>query len=397
MNCKKEKSSEKKTFSDRCVLDKAFFFYNKKNYKEAENFFALALEEEENAEAYFFRGKSFLKLGKPLAAMGCFENAKDLAPDNPDIYIEGTIALLQLNFPEKALAWLESHPCNKTKTGKFFALKGSALLQKKDYRQAAGYFLYSIKKGEKSSYIFSELAMTYFFLNEYKNATKYFKLSYQKSGIHNVFGISQLYYEALSFKELGKYKKALMLLNKIPKIIDDELFAKILSLQSICYFNLGKSDKALFHINASIGINPANSNYYKIKSTILNHLNLIEQSILCEKKAIEVDDENKRKELQMKQIIEEQANELKNKIEYYEQRTSIYNEKLKENPTSATLYSQKAAVLMELQQYHETISCCNNALKFNPKEKNALKDKSRALFALGRYKEALNCIIKIED
>ena len=129
----------------------------------------------------------------------------------------------------------------------------------------------------------------------------------------------------------------------------------------------------------------------------MNHLNLIEQSILCEKKAIEVDDENKRKELQMKQIIEEQANELKNKIEYYEQRTSIYNEKLKENPTSATLYSQKAAVLMELQQYHETISCCNNALKFNPKEKNALKDKSRALFALGRYKEALNCIIKIED
>ena len=88
-----------------------------------------------------------------------------------------------------------------------------------------------------------------------------------------------------------------MLLNKIPKIIDDELFAKILSLQSICYFNLGKSDKALFHTNASIGINPANSNYYKIKSTILNHLNLIEQSILCEKKAIEVDDENKRKDI----------------------------------------------------------------------------------------------------
>ena len=95
------------------------------------------------------------------------------------------------------------------------------------------------------------------------------------------------------------------------------------------------------------------------------------------------------------EFVEKQANELKSKIENYEEKTAYFNDKLKERPADASLYSQKAAILIDLEQYHEAIFCCNKALRLNPNEKNAIKDKSRALFALGRYEEALDCIISI--
>jgi hypothetical protein len=49
--------------SDSKLLDKAFSFYKEKDYEQAQHFFALFLEENENAQAYFYRGKSLLYQG----------------------------------------------------------------------------------------------------------------------------------------------------------------------------------------------------------------------------------------------------------------------------------------------------------------------------------------------
>lgn len=392
MNNKKHNGCLKSVHSDQTVLEKAFRLYQENNYEKAEYFFSLALEEDDTAEIHFYRGKSFLNLGKPLAAVGCFEKAKETAPENQDIYIEGINALLQLNFPDKALHWIEDAMQLTIKPRKLFALKGSALLQKKDYMQAINYFSLAIKNGVHSAAVFSELATAYFLLKDYKSARFYFNVAYQATGKRNNFGTNQRYYEALSFKELGQYKKALAILNKIPAIYKSDISAEILYLQGLCYYHLGKSDKALFYINASIGENPQISCCYRTKAAILKRMNLLEESIECNEKAAQVDNENEKKELIMQQLMQEQADKLKKEMERYEQKTALYNEKLKENPIDATLYAKKAAVLIELHQYHETISCCNNALKINPKEKSAIRDKSRALFALGRYEEALSCI-----
>lgn len=392
MNNKKQNVCQENLNSDQNVLEKAFEHYQKNDYEKAEHFFALALEEYDNAEIHYYRGKSFLNLGKPLAAVGCFERAKETAPENQDIYIDGINALLQLNFPDRALKWIEDAMQLKTKSKKLFALKGSALLQKKDYLQAINYFSLAIKNGASSAAVFSELATSYFLLKDYKNAQIYFNFAYQIAGSCSNFGINQRYYEALSFKELGQYKKALAVLNKIPNVHKSNIFAEFLYLQGLCYYHLGKPDKALFYINASIGENPEISCCYRAKATILKRMNLLKQSIDCSEKAVQIDNENEKKEFMTQQLIQEQANKLQKEIEHYEQKTAFYNEKLKENPNNAALYAKKAAVLIELHQYHETISCCNNALKINPKEKNAIWDKSRALFALGRYEEALNCI-----
>lgn len=392
MNNEKHNVFRRNLHSNQNALEKAFRLYQENNYEKAEYFFSLALEEHDNAEIHYYRGKSFLNLGKPFAAIGCFEKAKETAPENQDIYIEGINALLQLNFPDKALKWIKDAMQLKIKSKKLFALKGSALLQKKDYMQAINYFSLAIKNGVHSAAVFSELATAYFLLKDYKNSQIYFNIAYQITGNFSNFGINQRYYEALSFKELGQYKKALAVLNKIPTIYKSNISAEILYLQGLCYYHLGKSDKALFYVNASIGENPQISCCYRTKAAILKRMNLLAESIKCSEKAVQIDNENEKKELIMQQLIQEQADKLKKEIEHYEQKTAIYNEKLKENPIDATLYAKKAAVLIELHQYHETISCCNNALKINPKEKNAIRDKSRALFALGRYKEALNCI-----
>ncbi|MCH5149430.1 MAG: hypothetical protein J1G30_02075 [Spirochaetales bacterium] len=397
MNNKKRSIRRKRLHSDQNVLDKAFRFYQENNYEKAEYFFSLALEKHDNAKIHYYRGKSFLNLGKPLKAISCFEKAKETIPSNQNIYIEGISVLLQLNFPDKALKWIEDAARLKMKSKKFFALKGSALLQKKDYTQAINCFNLAIKNGVNSASIFSELATAYFLLKDYKNAQFYFNTAYQMTGNCNNFGINQRYYEALSFKELGQYKKALSVLNKIPAIYKSDIFAEILHLQGLCYYHLGKSDKALFYINASIGENPQISCCYRTKAAILKHMNLLEESINCSEKAAQIDSENDKKELMKQQFMQEQTDKLKKEIEHYEQKTALYNEKLKENPTDAALYAKKAAILIELHQYHETIFCCNNALRINPKEKNAIRDKSRALFALGRYKEALSCINSVGD
>ena len=123
MNNKKQNVCQENLNSDQNVLEKAFEHYQKNDYEKAEHFFALALEEYDNAEIHYYRGKSFLNLGKPLAAVGCFERAKETAPENQDIYIDGINALLQLNFPDRALKWIEDAMQLKTKSKKLFALK----------------------------------------------------------------------------------------------------------------------------------------------------------------------------------------------------------------------------------------------------------------------------------
>lgn len=396
MNDKNQNLLEKVSVYDQKILEKAFSFYNRKDFEKAEYFFALALEENENAKNYFFRGKCFMKLKQPLAAIACFEKARELAPKSLSVYIEGIIALLQLKFPDKALEWIDKVQKLKIKTTQLFALKGCAFLQKKAYRQAANCFSSAIKNGINTADIFSKLAICFFFMHDYKNARIFFNFAHQIIPDNNNFKITLLFYEALSLKKSGQYQKALAILNKIPAIYKSSKFSEILYLQGICYYHLKKINKALFYINASIGVNPEKSNSYKTKATILKHMNMQKQSILCTEKAKQIENENKRKKIQMQQIIEKEANNLKDRIEYYEQQTAVYNKKIKENPFDAGLYAEKAALLLELQQYHETISCCNNALKLNPKEKNAIKEKSRALFALGRYEEALNCIISID-
>ena len=396
MNDKNQNLSEKPSVYNQNILEKAFSFYSRKDFEKAEYFFALALEEHENAKNYFFRGKCFMNLKQPLAAIACFEKARNFAPKSFCIYTKGIITLLQLKFPDKALEWIDKAQELKIKTTQLIALKGCALLQKKAYRQAANCFSSAIKNGINTADIFSKLAICFFFMHDYKNARIFFYFAHQTITGNNNFKITLLYYEALSLKKDGQYQKALAILNKIPTIYKSSKFAEILYLQGICYYRLKKINKALFYINASIGENPQISNSYKTKAAILKHMNMQKQSINCTEKATQIENENKRKKIQMQQIIEKEANNLKNRIEYYEQQTAVYNKKLKENPFDAGLYAEKAAILLDLQQYHETISCCNNALKLNPKEKNAIKEKSRALFALGRYEEALNCITSID-
>lgn len=411
MNNNEHDICRKNLKSDKSILEKAFRFYRDNNYEKAEYFFSMALEENDCAQIHYYRGKSFLNMGKPLAAVGCFEKAKEKAAKNQDIYIDGINALLQLNFPDKALKWIDEAMQLKTNSEKLFALKGSALLQKKDYLQAVNYFSLAIKSGVVSAVVFSELASSYFLLKDYKNAQICFNFAHRIAGdcdqlqsdcnrlhyssitnSHGNFEITQQYCEALSFKELGQYKKALAVLNKIPDMYKSDIFAEILYLQGLCFYHLGKPDKALFYINASIGENPKISYSYRTKATILKRMNLAKQSADCSEKARQVDNENEKNELMMQQVIQEQADKLQKEMENYENKTAFYNEKLKENPNNAALYAKKAEVLIELQQYHETISCCNNALRINPNEKNAIRSKSRALFALGRYKEALNCL-----
>ncbi len=382
--------------SARQLLDKAFSFYKEKDYEQAQYFFALALEENENAQAYFYRGKSLLYLGKYLAAIGCFENARELSPQNIDIYIEEIITLLYLNFPEKALLRIEEALLFKEKSQKLFFLKGCALSQQKNYRAAISFFISAIKNGENSANVFSELAMAYFFLKDYKKARIYFNFAYKICSDKTDLATKLSYYEALSLKELKQYKKALTVLKKISTAYKSEYFSKILSLQSICYYHLGRTKEALVYINASIGTNPMFCQGYKTKAAILKYMNQIKESQDCEETAIQIENENKKKNLLSQEFVEKQANELKNKIENYEKKTAYFNKKLKEHPKDASLYSQKAAILVDLEQYHEAIFCCNKALQLNPQEKNAVKDKSRALFALGRYEEALNCIISID-
>lgn len=381
--------------SDSKLLDKAFSFYKEKDYEQAQHFFALFLEENENAQAYFYRGKSLLYQGKYIEAIGCFENARELSPQDIDIYIEEIITLLHLNFPKKALQRIEEALKFNVKSQKLFFLKGCVLSQQKNYRQAISFFISAIKNGENSANAFSELAMAYFLLKDYKKARIYFNFAHKICSGQSDFAIRQSYYEALSLKELKQYKKALAVLNKISAAYKSEYFTDILSLQSICCYHLGKTKEALVYINASIGTNPALSQSYKTKAAILKYMNQIKESQDCEETATQIENENERKNLLTREFVEKQANELKSKIENYEEKTAYFNDKLKERPADASLYSQKAAILIDLEQYHEAIFCCNKALQLNPNEKNAIKDKSRALFALGRYEEALDCIISI--
>jgi tetratricopeptide (TPR) repeat protein len=82
MNDKNQNLSEKTSVHNQNILEKAFSFYSRKDFEKAEYFFALALEEHENAKNYFFRGKCFMNLKQPLAAISCFEKARELAPKN---------------------------------------------------------------------------------------------------------------------------------------------------------------------------------------------------------------------------------------------------------------------------------------------------------------------------
>ncbi|KAJ1985988.1 HSP70/90 co-chaperone [Dimargaris cristalligena] len=77
-------------------------------------------------------------------------------------------------------------------------------------------------------------------------------------------------------------------------------------------------------------------------------------------------------------------------IKYY---TKAIAQDCEDRELTATCYTNRAAVNLELQNYRRVLNDCHAALEINPRNVKALFRSARACRALGKYEEALECCL----
>ena len=144
----------------------------------------------------------------------------------------------------------------------------------------------------------------------------------------------------------------------------------------------GLFNDALIYYDKSLELNTSYALALSNKGTLLkDHFKLIDESIACFRKAIELDLEFADAYQNMGAAYAEKEN--------YQEAIAYYEKALKHNPDFIEAWINRGSAFNKLEKYDVALTCFDRGVELNSKSPEAWAYRSNALNALKRYEEAL--------
>jgi tetratricopeptide (TPR) repeat protein len=385
------------------------------NYDEAIGKYQEAIEidsKDDLAYLYYKKGLVLKEQKKIDAAIGCFNRAISLDPNNAFIYNEAN-PIFQTDSERKILA---------------------SLRNTNDYKVTIKYFDESIKEKVDSSLPFYtsnfnddltdlRLAESYYYYNQgviyqksgnpqnYPSAIQYFEKAikikpdfaepyYNKGTILEILNDNRCaiesfkkaieikpdfaeahIYKGIALSNLGEYEDALLSFDKAIEL--NKKLAQDYNNQGILLSNLSKYEKAIDFFHESIKIKP------DFAETCYNRDNILE--ILKDyKEAIEFFDAA----IKIKPDFAEEYHNKGITFSDLEKAIKFFKEAIELNDNFAEAYNNKGIALSNLSKYEDAIKSFEKAIELNDNFAEAYNNKGIALSNLRKYEDAITSFEK---
>ncbi len=224
------------------------------------------MEEGKTAEDWFDEGNKYYLEGDFTKAIGCFDKAIELNPDDPDAYNNKGSALDRLGeYPQAIECYDKAIELNPDDPDAYNN-KGSALDRLGEYRQAIECFDKAIvlNRNDPYAYFFKGYALNK--LGEYAKEIECYdraiELTPEDPDLYSAKG------NALD--DLGKYRQAIECFDKVIELAPDDLPAY--NFKGMTLDNLGEYRQAIECYNKAIELNPDDPYAYDFKGCSLYHL-----------------------------------------------------------------------------------------------------------------------------
>jgi tetratricopeptide (TPR) repeat protein len=217
------------------------------------------------ADYFLLRAKIYFKLNKYDAAISDCYAALNREPDKPEVFfLRGQLCQVTKSYGGAILFFgkVIKFSKNEDLTFNSYLNRGNSYFEMGKYNDAYNDYIAAQALHPEDLELLYSLANTYF---------KLLKVSEAKSTIEKILVIDPDY--ALAYELRGKiaygnkkFEEAIRDIETYTKLNATDPQGFILLAES--YLNLNEYDKALFNINSSINIQPANAYGYKIKGLI---------------------------------------------------------------------------------------------------------------------------------
>jgi len=200
--CKYAFQYKGKIYEDMEIYDKALNCFDK-----------AILQDPHFIDAWISKGRLFNSLKKHDEALNCFDRCLDLNKDNSYILANKTMVYIEKGDYESALNCadynLKIHPEEEI----CFSWKAEVFRGMEDYENSIKWFKKLTEFNPSYHQGWLQLTLDYYTINKLEEAEEYLEKSIKldKNGNHNYVHVALL-------KDLGKYKKALKLINRESKV-----------------------------------------------------------------------------------------------------------------------------------------------------------------------------------
>lgn len=274
-------------------LEKGLVALQKKDYKQAKDFFVLSLAEKSDfKEAKFNLGVTYTKMKDYDNAKKCFEEILGVEPDDFDSLSHLGLVYFSLGDYENAKKSfekiLETDPRDFST---FFNLALTCQMQK-DYEEAQEYYAKALQENEKDADCYFNLGIIAFEHKEYEKALEFFEkangLAFARADI--MFSVVRCKDELCSYETEAEGKEIVAQYEKLTKYQNLPLEFDV--FWSRVYAKTGQIDKALEICNRSLISLPEDALGYRILGLIKLIKNELEDAKNALLKAIDLDELN---------------------------------------------------------------------------------------------------------
>ena len=185
----------------------------------------------EDWRSYFLLGLVHEKLGDQNAALGAFDKALEINPDNTDLLVnKATMYFYQKEFTQSKELLLQAEKLNPEEAN-IYNLRSMIAFEEKDYTEAKKWIEIAIEKNDRESYYYNNRGLYLLFLGKYEDGISDINLSL-KQDPNNIYALRNkgIYYYFIGEKQLAmQYIEEIFVKNPELELVE-EYYRKIQAL-----------------------------------------------------------------------------------------------------------------------------------------------------------------------
>lgn len=190
--------------------------------------------------------------------------------------------------------------------------------------------------------------------------------------------VSELYYRAMTYHNLGLYQEALADFNNVIRLDPDN--GKVRTVLGNTYFRLGRFSEALAEHNRALELNPLDVKAYSNRGNTLAEMGRYDEALADFTHAVNLAP-TEPLPLNNRGITYKQMGR-------YGEALADFTRALGNNPREMTTYLNRASAYMEMGRYEEALADLASALRLDPGSAQAYQLRAKVSINLGLFDDA---------